>query len=386
MKQFFNKVKDFFIKNILILALSAILLVIFVFGGIYSRYMTNQIDVHVVERYEQSLVDMVDKGDELVAFDSKGSNQEYPIPSDLDTNYRPDLLESYKVLDDSKKEIGFIYVIETKGNADGLRVAYAISYETSRLAGIQVLSHNETTSVSGQFYNKLNDQFFNQFNNKDLDVVDFSIDDVAGATYSKKAFETGMQYARELYAADTSFEFISVILSIDSLKYNRDLSTITDFAYIAEITFGEADYKSTVYLDSDLNFYSSIDGAVVPDSVKEALPVFVAQAKLIDTSVKVDSYDEGTKELIISVKGFAGRITIKLTINNALDSLESISLDKTSESYPSPTPPQVENDYINEYNNNALVLDSVSGATVTSNAMAKAIEWILAFDAELGGN
>jgi Na+-translocating ferredoxin:NAD+ oxidoreductase RnfG subunit len=376
--------KEFLNKKGLIIALSAILIIIFVFGGMYSRYMTNQIDVHEQERYETSIIEMVDQGQSLESFESEGVDKMYVSPSSGD-DYQPSLIEAFKVFVDDDELIAYVYVIETNGNAEGVRVAYAMSIEDDSLIDIQVIAHNETVSEENRYYNKLKDSFFDQFEDKDMDVIDYSIDTVSGATYSSLAFEVGMHYARELYASDTDFEIISVILTIDSVSYNTDLQTINDYPFTANITFDEDNKQAVVALDNDFNYVSTVSGDTVSQAVIDALPVFVPEQATIDTAVKIQNYNDATRTLTITVRGFAGNITLGVLINASLDGVEQMSLISTNESYPSPTPPKVEDDYISEYNTNETVLDSVSGATVTSNAMTKAVEWIQTFDAALNG-
>ncbi|HKL47388.1 MAG TPA: FMN-binding protein [Candidatus Izemoplasmatales bacterium] len=387
--------KEFLNKKGLIILFSAVLLIIFVFGGMYSRYMTNQIDVHEQERYEEelirneerfkaSLINMVEDGASLTSFESNGSDKMYAKPRS-DDDYQPTLIESYKIYDNTNDEIAIVYVLESIGNAEGVRIAYAISLERDRLIDVQVVSHNETVTEENEYYNRLDDQFFGQFENKDMDVIDYSIDAVADATLSSLAFETGMHYARELYANDTDFEIVTLVLAIDSLAYNSNLQTVNDYPFQANITFDQDDKTAVVALDSDFNYLSTISGQTPSQTVIDAIPVYVSEQISMDTSVNLDNYDSSARTLTITVRGFAGLIAVDLLINDSLDGIESVSLKSSNESYPSPNPPKVENDFINEYNTNGDVLDTVGGATVTSNAMAKVIQWIQTYETLLNG-
>ncbi|MFP4478773.1 MAG: FMN-binding protein [Candidatus Izemoplasmatales bacterium] len=383
--------KEFLNKKGLIIGLSLILIIIFVFGGMYSRYMTKQIEVHEQERYEASLLELVEDGEDLEAFEAEGADVTYPVPGSED-NYTPELLESFKVMDDSGDEIAVIYVIETIGISAGFEAAYAISLENDRLLGVNVISHNETVSEEDRYYNQLGDSFFNQFDNKDLDVIDFSIDTVSGATLSSLALEIGMQYARELYAKDYDFEIINVILEIDSLAYNYDLDTINDYQFIGEITFDEDDKTAVVHLDNDFNYVETASGDEVTQAVIDALPVFVPEADLINTDVTIEAYDESTRVLSISVSAYSSTgVTMELLINSSLDSVENVTYVSSDESYDfsqgysGSGVPEVEEDYIDAFNNDGTIIDSVAGATVTSNAMEVALEWIQTFEAALNG-
>lgn len=385
--------KEFLNKKALIIVLSLVLLIVFVFGGMYSRYMTNQIDVHVQERYELSLVDMVDDGSSLVAFDSNGVDKLYTW-IETGEDYQPTLLESYKVLNDSDEEVAIIYVIQSNGKYEGLVAAYAISLETNYLLSVQAISSNETTSVEGEYYNLITDDFFTSFVNKDMDVIDYSIDSVAGATYSSLGFEVGMKYARELYVADTDFEYITLVLSIDSLTYNYDLATLNDYTFIAEITFGANDDTATVGLNNSLEYVSTISGTDPTASEIEAMPSYVAEAGLMNTQVTVSNYDSSTGVITLVTKGYSNSgITIDVQLNGSLDAISQVSLNTSNESYDNdynggysgPSVPSVENGYIDDYNLDGTIIDSTAGATVSSNAMTAALNWVDALDAALNG-
>ncbi|MDY0024107.1 MAG: hypothetical protein RBR66_04160, partial [Candidatus Izemoplasmatales bacterium] len=151
--------KNFFTKNLSVLIISLVLVIIFVFGGMYSRYMTDQLPIH--ERDNQ-ILSIVGDGDEVVVFEVEQLEKEYADPENEESMYQPQLVESYKVLKDSE-EYAVVYVIASMGKNDGVVVAYAIEIETKILLNIEVLDNSETPS----YYNRLNDSFFSQLNDKD---------------------------------------------------------------------------------------------------------------------------------------------------------------------------------------------------------------------------
>lgn len=383
--------KNFMIKHGMILVLSLMILVVFVIGGMYSNYMTNQIDVHVQERYEQAIIQMIEKGNSIEKFEPASVNKEY-IAASTGESYQPKLIDAFKVLDSQKRAIAYVYVIETIGNSEGLKIAYAIDPSTDRLINIQVITHNETVSVEGQYYLKLNDRYFRRFENKDLDVIDFKVDTISGATYTTQAFDVGMKYARELYAADTDFEIITVLLEINSLSYNYDLLTVNEYPFIAEITFGLENNTAVIGLNNTFNYVSTISGTDPTTSEIEAMRQFVTTANLINTNVKIQSFDDENDVLRVSVSGFSSTgVTIDIQLNASLDTVLDIVFVSTSESYEygdgyvgSPAP-AVENDFINEYNASGNIIDSVAGATVTSNALIRLLQWVENLETELNG-
>jgi Na+-translocating ferredoxin:NAD+ oxidoreductase RnfG subunit len=177
--------KNLLNKHGLILSLSLILVIIFVFGGMYSRYMVNQMDVHVEERVMESALALTEDGDTIKSFDSAGSEATYQSPTG--ETYTPTLNQSYLIFDASGDQVAYAYVIETIGNSEGFKAVYVISSEDDTLLGVEVIEHNETINEKDKYYNALNDSFYNQFEDKNLDVIDFKIDAVAGATNSSDA-------------------------------------------------------------------------------------------------------------------------------------------------------------------------------------------------------
>lgn len=380
----------------LAIVFSLVLLVFFILGGMYSRFMTNQIDVHAQDRYETSLIEMVNGGNRLVAFESNGSDATYTRETTGEV-YTPDLIESYQVLNDLDDVVGYVYVIETKGCSEGLRAAYAISTENDHLLDVQVISHNETTSVEGLYYNLVTDDFFNRFVDKDLDVIDFSIDTLSGATYSSLAFDSGMKYARELYANDTDFEIIQLVLTIDDVRYNHNLSTITDYPFIVDITYGVDDKTATVALNNDLEYVLTLAGETPTALEIEALPSFVVEADALNIHhITVDSYTEATHTVRITTRGFSQPgMTIDVVLNDALTHVEQVNFVSSTESYDNPynngysggRNPYVEEAFISQYNEDETIIDAIAGATVTSRAFTSAIEWVQDLEAALdGGN
>jgi Na+-translocating ferredoxin:NAD+ oxidoreductase RnfG subunit len=383
--------KEFLNKKGFIIILSSLLLIVFVFGGMYSRYMSNQIDVHETDRYQTSLLELVNDGVTLEYFDAEAVDKSYHTPGSVD-EYSPSLLDSYKVMDDSNEEVAVIYVIETIGISAGFTAAYAISVDDDQLLGVRVISHNETDNQDNRYFNSLNDAFFNQFISKDLDVIDFSIDTIAGATLSSLALEVGMKYARELYAVDYAFEIINVVLEINSLNYNYDLDTINEFSFIAEITFDEDDKTAIVHLDNEFNYIDTSSGDQVSEEVIDALPVFVSKIHILCLDVTIEGYDETTRELSISVNGYSlASVKLIILINSTLESVENVTFISSDESYDyshgysGSGVPEVEQGYINGYNSNGTIIDETAGATVTSHAMGRAIEWIMSLETALNG-
>lgn len=388
--------KNLLNKHGLILSLSLILVIIFVFGGMYSRYMVNQMDVHVEERVMESALALTEDGDSIKSFDSAGSEATYQSPTG--ETYTPTLNQSYLIFDASGDQVAYAYVIETIGNSEGFKAVYVISSEDDTLLGVEVIEHNETINEKDKYYNALNDSFYNQFEDKNLDVIDFKIDAVAGATNSSDALDTGMKYARELYDADTDFEIITVMLSIDTINYNYDLGTVNDYTYIVNITFGLNDDTAVVGLDNDFAYVSTISGTEPSNTEIEAMPQFVESALVdkitFDASVKYENYDASSQTWTIRVSGYSSEgVTLDIILNATEDAVSNINFNATSESYDNAyndgysggAVPEIENNFINQYNSDGTIIDAVAGATITSNALISAFQWIDGLDSSLNG-
>lgn len=388
--------KNLLNKHGLILSLSLILVIIFVFGGMYSRYMVNQMDVHVEERVMESALALTEDGDTIKSFDSAGSEATYQSPTG--ETYTPTLNQSYLIFDASGDQVAYAYVIETIGNSEGFKAVYVISSEDDTLLGVEVIEHNETINEKDKYYNALNDSFYNQFEDKNLDVIDFKIDAVAGATNSSDALDTGMKYARELYDADTDFEIITVMLSIDTINYNYDLGTVNDYTYIVNITFGLNDDTAVVGLDNDFAYVSTISGTEPSNTEIEAMPQFVESALVdkiaFDASVKYENYDASSQTWTIRVSGYSSEgVTLDIILNATEDAVSNINFNATSESYDNAyndgysggAVPEIENNFINQYNSDGTIIDAVAGATITSNALISAFQWIDGLDSSLNG-
>jgi len=194
--------KKFLSKSGAWIVMTILLVLIFVFGTMYSLYMTNQIAVH---EYETYLV-YFDDATKAETFDTTAVEASYQIPgtTGVDYMFTPTLDGSVKIyLGD--EVIGVVYVITSYGNADGLKILVAISTETDSVLDIAVLDQNETDD-SNRYYGSLTDaNFFDQFAGLSFDTPDITLDTVAGATKSCEGFEIAIEYARLQYAADFGF-------------------------------------------------------------------------------------------------------------------------------------------------------------------------------------
>ncbi|MGD9760948.1 MAG: FMN-binding protein [Candidatus Izemoplasmatales bacterium] len=374
--------KNFFKNNSSVLIFSLILILVFVFGGIFSRYITQEKEDFIedfrsqeeIRIYYESLIELAGKGQTVEVFETEQLTKEYLLPSSETETYQPELNEAYKILAD-EIEVAVVYVITTHGREAGVKVAYAIDIETKTLIDLKVLSNNETPS----FYSNLDDDFFNQLTDKTFDDVVFTIDTVAGATYSSKSFDVGMKYARELFARDFNFEIPNIVYTINSVVRNFDSVTFLTKPYIVNITYGAENNVLEAYFDNEFNYVETITGIEPNQTYKDLFKNDLPATSFIDLKTYITAYDETTRKITIETKGYASKpITVEFELNEALDKVVAMTIttsqtydEEYNEGYTGAPAPAVENAYKDAYLVDGTYIDAVSSATITSNAMIR---------------
>lgn len=380
--------KTFFNKHGLITALVLVIAVIFVGGGFYSNFMTNQIAVHEEENKggEQNalFLSMFTGATSVEEFETTAVTKSYFKPLSSTEEYTPVLTSSYKVLNGTT-EVGVIYVVTTFGKNANLTVAYGIDLTNDSMTQIKVISNEETPT----YFANLSTDFYLQFVNKSLDDIGFSIDSVAGATMSSKGIETGMFYAREQYAVDFGFTIPSIVMTLNSLTYNLDPTTFATKPFLADVTYGDENTNILVYLDSTFTYAGIITGTEPAADVKSGIKSYAAASGQVVNSASFVSYDAGTRTLVLISKGY-NQTPIQGTyvLNATLNGVESYSF-VTSESYDNEynggynhslgEVPYVENNLTEQFRNGEVEIDAIAGATVTSVAMKNMLHLVKLF-------
>ena len=373
------------IKNYLpVIIISAVLLVIFVLGGIFSRYMTTQIDVHAEEQavieFNNSMIELVGAGEKVVEANYTDLEKEYLIPGFDDQTYNPELAASYKILNENDEEIAVVYIITTVGRYDGFKAAYAISLETDQLIDVLMIENNETQS----YFDTLRDDFYNQFVDKDLNDVVFTIDTVSGATYSSLAFDTGMKYARELYARDYNFEIPSIVYEITNVERNYDAATLVSKPYIVSITYDLDNKNLVAYFDNQFNLVEVITGETPNETYLALFKNELPSTTFIDVKTYITAFDETNKTVTIETIAYGGKaITVTFQLNSTLDAVESMNITTTqtydsdyNEGYTGGPNPAVENAYRDQFLADGTYIDAIGGATITSNGMIRIFDLV----------
>jgi hypothetical protein len=380
--------KKFFERNISVLILSLFLLVIFIFGGMYSRYMTAEREEHIetfeqeeiIRKFNESLINLAGKGETVEAFEISAINQEYSIPGSETESYQPELVNAYKILDNSANEVAVVYIISTIGREEGLVVAYAIDIETDELIDVLIIENDETP----EYFEDLDEEFYNQFNDKTLDEVVFTIDAVAGSTLSSLGFEVGMKYARELYARDFSFEIPVIIYTINWIERNFDEATMVQKPFIANITYGRDDQVVEAYFDKEFNFIEVISGVEPSQLYQDVIKNEFPNTSFIDLRTHIVDYDNTTRTITIETKAYARDVlSFEVEFNSDFTAVVSIIItthesydNDYNEDYTGGNVPAVENAYKDQYLADGTLLDTVSGATVTSNGIIRILNLV----------
>ncbi len=398
--------KAFFANKGSLALLIVPLLVIFIFGGVYSRYMTAQVEVHAEEerirqeeeaerQFALELMTMFPEATEIEKRTVASVEKSYIIPGKAGANpedfFSPIVKKSYLV-SDASTDIGVIYVIESHGNKSGLVLVFAIEFATNSITGIQVLEHNETDTAA--YFRKLGTEFYAQFDDLAFDVPVLVVDAVAGATYSSRGFEIATLYAREQYAADFDFVIPVVLVEANDIDYNLDPDTFADYPFVADITYGTEAKNAVVYLALDFSFAAMASGTDdLSDFEKLEIKNLASQAGLSTLSY-FSSYDAETRTVVMQAKGYVTRYTIQVTfvINEDLTAIESYSVlsretydSEYNELYTGPGVPYVESKMITQYRNGESI-DTIAGASAkTEPAILSLIDLFDRFLGSLGG-
>ena len=370
--------KKFLKNNSTVLILSLVIVFVFVFGGIFSRYMTSQIDVHAeekaIEDFNNDLLSLVSDGTSVEKALYESLDLDYLIPG-TEEFYTPELIDSYKVLNDNDEEIAVIYIIETYGRFSGVEVAYAIDISTNTLLDLLVLNNFETP----EYFQRLGNDFYSQFVDKTLDDAVFTIDAVAGSTYSSTSFEDGMNYARELYARDYNFEIPNIIYQINDVERNFDSTTFLAKPYIVDITYGVENNSLVAYFDNEFNLVEVISGTAPDQTYLDLFKNDLPDTDFIDVSTYITDYDSDLNKITIETIAYGGKpITVVFELNSALDKVVGMTIQTTqsydneyNSGYTGGAVPAVENAYRDQYLLDGTYIDAFASATITSNAMVR---------------
>jgi len=394
--------KTLWTKYGMLATLILLFVAIFSAGGVYSRYMTEQHDILVEEneiRKEEerlaaieaakiaSFVALLDGADSAEKFTASAFSKSYLL-GDHNTLFTPTIAESYKLFNGTE-EVGVVYVVTTAGKNEGLKIAFAIDLSTDACTGVLVVEQHETPD----YYGKLDEaDFLDQFAALSLDQIVLAVDSVAGATYSSRGFEIALQYAREVYALDFDFEIPTISVTLVSIVANADPATFATSPFIAQITYGLNNTPATVYLSAAFDYNGIVGGGTDIDIDSQTALKSLASAAA--PKAYFVSYDAGTGVIVMRSKGYAGMITVTITLNAGKTAVASFVVNSNetynneyNSGYTGAVPPAVENTMMNQYiTQNTVNVDAVAGASEgTGPAMRALIQLLDSFITDLNG-
>lgn len=390
--------KKFIRQSGLSLTLALVFVAIFAFGNLYSRYMTEQIEI----RREQQASQIDARF--LAMFPGATGGEQY-TPAQVSKTYTlvegrgdfvPTVESAWKV-NAGSQQVGVIYVVNTKGKND-MKLAFGFALADHSTKGVVVFFQEETPS----YYSRLTTAFFDQFGASSLTEIDFGVDGIAGATYSSKGFEIGWQYAREVYAADYDFEIPTVQMNLVAVRYNFNPTTFASAPFIADITHGEANTPASVLLSATYDYVGLVGGGTdLAADLQGAVKAAAQAAGSVSGKAYFVSYDEVNRILVMRAKGYnsTNPIQVTFTVNETLDGIEPGFVVESHEtyddeanieygSYTGGPVPAAENYFLNRYQTAGVIsaVDAVAGASQGTGPALRAMLTLLdAFLEDLNG-
>jgi len=383
--------KKIIAKHGLTAAVVSLLVLVFAFGGVYSRFMTAQIAARANGGTGTDYIDMMTGATSSEVFATADVVKTYALADDRG-DFTPSVLASYRLSSDAG-EIGVVYVVSSHGKFPGIQIAFAFDLATDEVVAVKVVAQAETPA----YYGTLDAAFFAQFDGMALADVGLAVDAVAGATYSSKSFEIALLYAREHYAVDYGFQIPSIAITLNSLTRNFDLATFIAMPYVADVTYGEDDVNVVVYLDAAFDVAGVLSGTEPAADVKAAIKSLAAADASLNTRASFVQYDPDSRELVMQTKGYSSNpIRVTIVLNATLDAIVSYEVDShetyseeeaiEDSGYGGGEVPWVENSFIDDYRlDGVLDVDAVGGASYTSPAMKALVALLDQFLGSVGG-
>jgi len=221
------------------------------------------------------------------------------------------IIKRYDAYDEDDELIGIIYIGETKGYKEGLQVAFGINTKTNKITNMKIMESNETET----FLNALNENFYKQFKNKDLNKYIIGVDVITGATpnggngeiapYTSAGIEKVMLLARLQYSQDTDFKMPSGLTFVSK---ELDYTNIDQFIYNFKLE--DTTIKAIVNKNYEI---ISIDD----ESQKDTALEIIKKNKFTGYIDTLTTEDNKTI-LVISSADFSNRIKATITIEDSV--------------------------------------------------------------------
>ncbi len=360
-------------KVLLPLGLALSLIVIFVLGVVVAESVTKNrekvVNDILVEEVKAAEMRALNSAAETYFedFDKLELDEEKPLITSYEDSDKNKVLARYQIIKENA-EVGILYYIEVVGKNEGLRVAVVIEPTSRNILGYKIVVNNESTD----YFEKLDETFFNQFVNVDMKKPVFDFTPVATITLSSKAIIRVMKMAREQFYQDIDEELPIPSVDFTFVSAVQWLSDISIFTYTMS--------DGTRSVDAKLKYDTSKRelSFVAADTVlsEEEIEALVATANKNKPAARITAYNPNTRVFTVSSTGYNGSIICNITLDEN-GKVTGYTVGEHDESY-SYSPQYSEPDPI--INIPKLIresgdtegIETITGATVTSNALIRA--------------
>ena len=300
-------------------------------------------------------------------FDKLELDEEKPLITSYEDSDKNKVLARYQIIKENA-EVGILYYIEVVGKNEGLRVAVVIEPTSRNILGYKIVVNNESTD----YFEKLDETFFNQFVNVDMKKPVFDFTPVATITLSSKAIIRVMKMAREQFYQDIDEELPIPSVDFTFVSAVQWLSDISIFTYT--MSDGTRSVDAKLKYDTSKRELSFVDADTVLS--EEEIEALVATANQNKPAARITAYDPNTRVFTVSSTGHNGPIICNITLDEN-GKVTGYTVGEHDESYGyspqySGTDPIINIPKRIRESGDTEGIETITGATITSNALIQA--------------
>jgi hypothetical protein len=362
-------------KVLLPLGLALSLIVIFVLGVVVAESVTKNrekvVNDILVEEVKAAEMRALNSAAETYFedFDKLELDEEKPLITSYEDSDKNKVLARYQIIKENA-EVGILYYIEVVGKNEGLRVAVVIEPTSRNILGYKIVVNNESTD----YFEKLDETFFNQFVNVDMKKPVFDFTPVAKNPLSSKAIIRVMKMAREQFYQDIDEELPIPSVDFTFVSAVQWLSDISIFTYT--MSDGTRSVDAKLKYDTSKRELSFVDADTVLS--EEEIEALVATANAIENkpAARITAYDPNTRVFTVSSTGY-GPIICNITLDEN-GKFPGYTVGENDEDYYRNIPQYSGPDPIENIpklireRGDTEGIETITGATYTSNALIRA--------------
>jgi uncharacterized protein with FMN-binding domain len=359
-------------KVLLPLGLALSLIVIFVLGVVVAESVTKNREKVVNDILVEEVKAALNSAAETYFedFDKLELDEEKPLITSYEDSDKNKVLARYQIIKENA-EVGILYYIEVVGINEGLRVAVVIEPTSRNILGYKIVVNNESTD----YFEKLDETFFNQFVNVDMKKPVFDFTPVATITLSSKAIIRVMKMAREQFYQDIDEELPIPSVDFTFVSAVQWLSDISIFTYT--MSDGTRSVDAKLKYDTSKRELSFVDADTVLS--EEEIEALVATANAIENkpAARITAYDPNTRVFTVSSTGHNGPIICNITLDEN-GKFPGYTVGENDEDYYRNIPQYSGPDPIENIpklireRGDTEGIETITGATYTSNALIRA--------------